>query len=556
MNKLIVTIVIPIFLFSQINWTTHKIDSLKAMSIFAADLNGDGYNDILVPSYHDSLYWYENHIGIDFTKHALPFSGGDLSVYAIDLDDDGDVDILSAPIRWWENDGSSPPNFTEHTITTSPSATSVYAIDLDDDGDVDILGHGAVIRWFENDGDENFTEDTIATSFVGGGYRSIYAVDLDDDGDLDVLGSSYAGDAIHWWENDGDCNFTNHPITDAFDGPRSVYAIDLDGDEDVDVLSGGIGIISWWENDGSSPPNFTERTIDDSIGAWCVHTVDLDNDDDNDVLGTVKIGAYGQIVWFENDGEQQFTKHYLAPDSLTLNTPTSVYAINLDLDDDLDVLVSDYSNRSPIWFQSDLSDIHDVGPVSIDIPAQVPEDTSLSPQATIKNFGNQMETFLVTCEIEPGGYIRNRTVNELAAGDSVQITFFQEFTFEIGVYTVTVYTRLGDDSPANDTLEKTVETYVPGVADNNLGLPATFVFNAPTFATGRTIIELMIPEATDIDLVIYDALGRLSEILISERLAAGDHTISTQFDLPAGIYFYKLKAGTGENLIKKFLVIE
>ena len=45
------------------------------------------------------------------------------SVYAADVDGDGDVDILSAShgddmIAWYENDGSSPPAFASHIIAT------------------------------------------------------------------------------------------------------------------------------------------------------------------------------------------------------------------------------------------------------------------------------------------------------------------------------------------------------------------------------------------------------------------------------------------------------
>ena len=41
-------------------------------------------------------------------------------------------------IAWYENDGSQ--NYTEHTIATdADGAYSVFAIDLDGDGDIDVL---------------------------------------------------------------------------------------------------------------------------------------------------------------------------------------------------------------------------------------------------------------------------------------------------------------------------------------------------------------------------------------------------------------------------------
>jgi hypothetical protein len=55
------------------------------------------------------------------------------SVYAADVDGDGDTDVLSASsyddkIAWYENNGASPPAWTAHTITIAANgARSVYA---------------------------------------------------------------------------------------------------------------------------------------------------------------------------------------------------------------------------------------------------------------------------------------------------------------------------------------------------------------------------------------------------------------------------------------------
>ena len=53
------------------------------------------------------------------------------------------------------------PTFTDHTISTSAvSAISVFAADVDGDGDMDVLsasGSDDKIAWYENDGSESFT---------------------------------------------------------------------------------------------------------------------------------------------------------------------------------------------------------------------------------------------------------------------------------------------------------------------------------------------------------------------------------------------------------------
>ena len=101
---------------------------------------------------------------------------------------------------------------TQQIITTDIVAPrSVYAIDIDGDGDVDILSGSASdgkVAWYENtDGQGSFgpqriiTTNTIFTEFV-------YSSDIDGDGDMDVLSASKADNKIAWYENiDGLGNF-------------------------------------------------------------------------------------------------------------------------------------------------------------------------------------------------------------------------------------------------------------------------------------------------------------------------------------------------------------
>jgi hypothetical protein len=86
-------------------------------------------------------------------------AAGARSVYATDVNGDGDTDVLSASwsdnkIAWYESDGGSPPGFTEHVISASAAgARSVYATDVDGDGDTDVLSASQdddTIAWYEN----------------------------------------------------------------------------------------------------------------------------------------------------------------------------------------------------------------------------------------------------------------------------------------------------------------------------------------------------------------------------------------------------------------------
>ncbi len=61
-----------------------------------------------------------------FTQRVISTAAdGARSVFAADVDGDGDTDVLSASfnddkIAWYENDGGLPPSFTERAISTCP----------------------------------------------------------------------------------------------------------------------------------------------------------------------------------------------------------------------------------------------------------------------------------------------------------------------------------------------------------------------------------------------------------------------------------------------------
>jgi hypothetical protein len=312
-----------------------------AYSVYATDVDGDGNVDVLGAAYDaDDITWWENNSDESFTEHTIAGNfNGARSVYATDVDGDDDVDVLGAAyydgIAWWENDGDE--NFAEHAIA-SYRTHLVYATDVDGDDDIDVLGtvystynYTWRIIWWENDGSENFTVHTVASSSGPDYTGSISATDLDGDGDMDLL---VGGDHPVWWENDGSENFTAHTIYSAWDSTYSLCAADLDGDGDVDVLGTAFDDddVVWWENDGDE--NFTRHIIDSYFeGARSVYASDVDDDGDVDVLGAA--ATADDVAWWENDGDENFTEHTIADN---FDGARSVYAIDVDGDGDVDVL--------------------------------------------------------------------------------------------------------------------------------------------------------------------------------------------------------------------------
>jgi len=211
---------------------------------------------------------------ITWTTNVVTTSANDVrNIFSIDLDGDGDIDMLTADVSshtvsWYENDGSQ--SFTKHDISTSENyAWAVFAIDMDGDGDIDVLSGAAyddMIVWFENDGSQSFTKHDITTS--ADGAMDVFAIDMDGDGDIDVLSASYNDDTVAWYENDGSQSFTKNDIATSADGANSVFAIDVDGDGNIDVISNNHAesTIAWYE--WSMPADYTYDFEYGTLDGW------------------------------------------------------------------------------------------------------------------------------------------------------------------------------------------------------------------------------------------------------------------------------------------------
>lgn len=259
----------------------------------------------------------------------------------------------------------SQVNFDPHFIMGDPSnsAKSIYASDLDNDGDKDLLvayDEERKIKWFEfNNELKVFDVEHVLAEYVFSG-RAVYTSDLDNDQDEDAIGADAS--RIFWFENiDNQGNFGNEQIitTDIVE-PTSVFAIDMDGDGDSDILASSLGdpitqdppVIAWFENsDGLG--NFTAKHIIDNsnnIELYSrIYFADLDNDSDPDVIITNP--SYGNLGWYKNlDGHGNFSSFQL----ISNNTPgaSSVFSADINLDGNNDIIVAIPYDNKIAWYEN------------------------------------------------------------------------------------------------------------------------------------------------------------------------------------------------------------
>lgn len=333
-----------------------------AESVYVADLNGNGKPDVLSASWIDNtIAWYENLGYGHFSAERIITDSikGAKNVFAIDIDKDGDSDVLSSSqkssnnISWYENDGNG--NFSKGKLiaSTANPANSIYASDLDGDGDPDVLaGLSYKIVWYENDINNGggFSSQKVISNFAFDA-TSVYAVDLDDDGNKDVLASWSS--AIVWYKGNGSGNFgVKDIITDSVNYAKSVHAADLNNDGVHDVISASQydNKIAWYENNGSGyfP---TQKVITDSAEwAESVYAADLDNDNDKDIISASR--KDNTIAWYENDGQGNFSPPQVITTSVDF--PQCVYSADLDGDNDMDVFSASSVDNTIAWFENQL----------------------------------------------------------------------------------------------------------------------------------------------------------------------------------------------------------
>jgi len=213
------------------------------------DANNDGNPDLLIVGggneFKDGAPLRPRlfiNTGSQFVKDQVQFKNIEINaskVAAVDMDNDGDLDICIAsdqipgkfgktPKQFiFSNDGKG--SFTEITPTFAPEFVSLGNIkdmvwdDLDDNGYADLIvaGHWTPITIFLNNGKKLTMQTDNGLQKTNGWWNCVRTADMDNDGDLDILAGNWG---------------LNTKFKASAEKPITLYKADFDENGSIETL--------------------------------------------------------------------------------------------------------------------------------------------------------------------------------------------------------------------------------------------------------------------------------------------------------------------------------
>ncbi|HUG90250.1 MAG TPA: PVC-type heme-binding CxxCH protein [Planctomycetaceae bacterium] len=284
----------------------------------AGDFNRDGHMDIV-----SGPFWYE---GPEFKKQHVyyepkPFDPLGYSdtffIFAEDLNGDDWTDILvldwpGKEARWYENPQGREGMWEKHVVFDVVDNESPRFVDIDGDGRREIVcsndGYFGFVKVNADDPTQRWTFHRVSDQSAGGRFTHGLGVgDVNGDGRLDILEKN------GWWEQpdslDGNPVWKKHPFQFSGPGGAQMYAYDFDGDGDNDVLTSlaahGYGL-AWYENIPADDGSITfrkhlilgEKPEDNRYGVvfsqlHAIDLVDMDGDGVKDIVTGKRWWAHG-----------------------------------------------------------------------------------------------------------------------------------------------------------------------------------------------------------------------------------------------------------------------
>ncbi len=556
---------------------TIQMDPLAGgvMDIETADLNGDGWVDIVTTStnarttdgYQVSL---NNRSGGFLPAYRNPAGQNTVDIMLGDVDNDGRVDILTADsysmqITVHRNFGQAAFPLPHLFDTGNNVAASVDAADIDGDGDLDVVTSasgrtaiGVTVKVQKNLGNGVFGP-AVSYSVRGGGVQAKFR-DLNGDNKPDLLFATAINSPpydFHYAINNGDGTFG--PVQTKSIGSCGWYdidAFDLDNDGDKDVV-----ITEWLGCPGI--PESSERlyiclnsgnaTFADPLikvigpGVSALAGADFNGDGKIDIA-TATAGALMNISLGIGNGDFIDPVPYSIGDQ---GGATDMVIEDFNGDGKLDIASSNFWESTtmsilfgngngtfqpavilPSAYSPDLLNVS--GITAGDADNDGDKDIMVGNNASncISLYANDNGTFRYSMRI--GGY------------SGVFSPFFADFTGDGKGDIVAV--GMVPPSGIGSTLMfiRGQNTGSTSVSHDGSQIPTDFGLeqNYPNPFNPSTTIAYRVLSREFIELSVFDVLGRKVATLVNEQQAPGSYSVRWDAGtMASGVYIYKLRAG-------------
>lgn len=199
--------------------------------LYAADIDSDGDTDIVCGG-TNAVIWYENDGAGNFiAEHNIGTGSYYDGINSYDFNSDGRFDLVCGNYIYRQEAGGG---FTIADTLIGNDLISTHILDLDNDGDVDIIGtenHNAGSIIIYNNDNGNFVTHSAIYSTTGWDFWDSEIADVDNDGDTDLVACAWGG--IVYLERTGAYTFVPHQVAAGSFNYMDLKDIDNDGDPDI-----------------------------------------------------------------------------------------------------------------------------------------------------------------------------------------------------------------------------------------------------------------------------------------------------------------------------------